>query len=450
MKKTLVTLLCTLLVTSLVACNGESNGDTPAPSDTNPVSESTPLDVTLDASSFTNVGTKETVLVDTAEYKLTLSENYSRHTNSDTIGGFYFSMTLENKTNEKVSFLFEDIAVNGKTIPLDEANLNYGTKIDPADSTFGALVLSYDSLSAMGITTIEEVSFVLEVYPVTGAYGELGDLLYTSEKLSFECIADYEGEDVEDEDEEAGSSYTYNEVTVEEQVLLDDAGLKISTTGDITFEEGYAHRIGLLIENKTDGDLSLQTRYVAVNGYSQTTYLWTTVPAGETLETTLNLLYYDLMLCNIDTIATVEFVLEVGVMDPYIYEPIVIETSAAGYEQPNEFEGTTVYNENGIEIIALDCVYDLEHASGPVFYINNQSGSEIDIRLTDVTMNGISVGKEGESRLASGIYHVKLLDYSNDMYDNDIETITDMSFNLTIYDDSFNAIADGETVSITY
>ncbi len=466
MKKIVVTLMCALLATSLVACGKTSADPTASTDPDNTYVSETGLgdgidNITGDTSTITPVGVAKAILLDETDYKITLDDKPAKYTKKETgyNDGMLFSLTIENNTDQNVSFCFKDIKVNGEEMLLTEgAALSemYGTEVSANDSGFAGLLVPFQSLYASEITTIENVSFIVEVYPVTGSYGEFGELLYASDEITFETIEGYEGEgysddeEEDDEDEDFASSYTYTEVTLEEQILLDDSNLKISTTGDITYEEGYAQRIGLSIENKTDSDLMIQSEYIQVNGYSQTTYLWVTVPANDTLETSIDLLYYDLMLSKIDTIATVEFVISVGIGRDYVYDPITIETSAADYEQPNEFEGTTIYNDNGIEIIALDCVYEFEYFTGPVFYIHNQSGSRIDIRMENVTINGIPVSKGGESHLADNMYHVRCSDYSGDMYENNIDTIDEMTFDLTIYDDSFKTIVDGESISISY
>ena len=467
MKKIVVTLMCALLATSLVACSKTPSGNTSTGSETSSdtyLSETGLGDgidnITGDPATITDVGTAEAVLMDTGDYKITLEEKYAKYTKKETgyNDGMLFSIIVENNTDKTVSFCFKDIKINGEEMLLTEAAELleiYGTETAANDTTFAGLLVPFQSLYASETTTIESISFVTEIYPVVGNYGELGELLYTSEEITFETIKDYCGDDDEDDEddedeEDRDNGYTYNEVTVEEQVLVDDSLLKICTTGDITYEEGYAQKIGLTIENKTDTDLMIISDYVAVNGYNQTTYLWQNVPAGEIAETSIDLLYYDLMLSHIDTIATVEFVIEVGIVDAIIYDPIVIETSAAGYEQPFEFEGTTIYNENGLEIIALDNVYDIERFIGPVFIFVNNTGGDIRTNFENVTINGITVENQGHSRLPSGFYNIRLMDYSDDMYENDIETLDEFECTLTVYSENFEKLLDAEPVSISY
>lgn len=466
MKKIFVTIMCVMVAMSLVACSKEPSEGTPSTSvttETVDVSETKMGDgiddVTGDPSTITAVGVVETVLLDEADYKLTLEETTAEFTRKETGNndGIFFPIQAENYTSQKVAFCFKDIKVNGEPILLTEAaalSERYGVEAEANGTAYPSVLIPFQSLYTSGITTIENVSFVVEIYPVTGSYGEFGDLLYTSEEIVFETIEGYgkESDNEEDEwdEEESTSSYTYNEVTVEEQVLLDDELLKICTTGDIIYEEGYAQRIGLTIENKTDDELMITSKYIAVNGYSQTTYLMNSIPAGEMLETSIDLFEYDLLLCNIDTISTVELVIDVGIVDPVTYPPITIKTSAADDEPSSAFEGTTVLNENGIEVIALDCQYDLKGSSGPVFIIINHSGSDIMTSFENVTINGIAVGIQGHSRLVNGLSHISLFDYSDDMSDNDIETITDFKCTLTICDTSFKKLVDNAKIEVSY
>ncbi len=468
MKRIVVFLMCTVLATSLVACiktpdTSSSSGDIGNNSVSDTAVDDTLGDgiddITGDPTTIVEVGVKEVVLLETDDYKIILNDKAAKYSKDDKINhALLFSTIAENNTDQKVAFIFKDLKINGKDMQdtKDSALWEiYGTEVDPNSMGFPGILIPFQSLYVDNITTIETISFVIEVYPVTGSYGEHGELLYSSEEVTIETIVGYEGADFDDdwddeEDEDEDDGYTYTEVTIEEQVLLDDELLKIATTGDITYEEGYAQRIGLTIENKTDSDLMINSRYIAVNGYTQTTYLFFDVPAGETLDTSIDLFYYDLMMCNIDTIATVEFAFELGMLDTISYGPITIETSAADYEQPFDFDGTTVYNENGIEVIALDEISELYDFVGPVFIFINNTGADIRTNFENVTINGISVSNEGESHLPSGMYSIRLLDYSDDMYDNNIDSIDEFACELTIYGENFEILADGEPISIAY
>ncbi len=470
MKKIVVTLMFALLATSLVACQkltppeldpNLNTGDTSSSDNDSYVIPGDGIDnLTGDPSSIVEVGVKETMLLDTADYKVTLDDRPAKYSKDDEYNfAMIFRTTAENYTDQTVSFCITDIKINGKDMQDTESSAlheKYGTQVSPEDLDYPSILIPFQSLYAADITTVETISFVIEVYPVIGAYGELGELLYASEEVTIETIVGYEGADFEDDDEEDADDedkddgYTYTEVTVEEKVLVDDELLKITTTGDITYEEGYAQKIGLTIENKTGSDLMIISRYVAVNGYNQTSYLWHNVPAGETLDTSIDLLYYDLMLSNIDTISTIEFVIDVGLTNPVTYDPIIIETSAKGYEQPFDFDGTTIYNENGVEVIALDETSDIYDFNGPVFIFINNTGGDIRTNFENVTINDISVSNEGHSRLPSGMYSVRLLDYSHDMYEYDIETIDEFACTLTIYSENFEKILDAEPITITY
>jgi len=460
MKKLLVTLVCATVLTSLVACKTEpttvpSNVNSPENSDVTSASETpsneTTTELTLDVTTITPVGTKEVVLIDTDEYKLTLKENRAPEINADdTDGFFWFEMHLENKTDEKLAFFYEDIEINGIKIPTEEKSWSYRTNADPADTSYASLNLTYELLLSSGITTIEEVSFVLDAYSLVGVYEDLGDLKYTSERLSFTCIPNYDGSDEEDEEDTPANTYTSNEVTIEEQVLWDDDKIKICTTGEFTFEENYGHSIGLTIQNKTDTELMIKSEYAQVNGYSLSTPLWVSVPANQTIDAKKDILFSDLLVANIDTISRIEFVLSVGNVNKYLTDPIVIETSASGYDQPNEFEGSAVYNDNGIEILALDCVYDLQHLSGPVLYVHNECGTEINLYLDNITINGTPVGSSMILCLYNNQYHVKIIDLGYQMNENDIETINEITFDLTIINSSFDTIAENIPVSVSY
>lgn len=208
MKKMLTTFICAIFLTSLIACKTEFTAvpsvvTPPENSDVTSVSENTSdkedTDLTLDISIFPGIGTKETVLIDTDEYKLTLKENFAPDTFLDEANGFFwFDMTIENKTDENLAFFFEDIEINGIDICSEEQSWTNRTNVDAGETTYAALIIKHETLLSFDITTVEEISFVLDAYSLVSIYEELGDLVYTSERLSFPCIPYYNG-DVEEE-----------------------------------------------------------------------------------------------------------------------------------------------------------------------------------------------------------------------------------------------------------
>ncbi|MBE5942316.1 MAG: hypothetical protein E7264_07255 [Lachnospiraceae bacterium] len=461
MKKLLITITSIMCAMSLAACGKETSQNMPETSistENKEVAETKTGDgiddITGDPSTIVDVNVEETVLLDEGDYKLTLSESMRKETGEN--DGILFKIDAQNNTSQKVAVCFKKIKVNGEPILLTEAaalSERYGVEVDANGVGYPAVMIPLESLYASGITTIEKVSFVVEIYPVTGSYGEFGDVLYTSDELTFETLVGY-GESADDNeeeltDEEDVSLYVRDKVSVDKQVLLDDETLKICTTGEVFCEDGYAQRIGITVENKTDNKCMIKSKYIAVNGYEQTTYLMDEIAAGETLETSIDIFLSDLEVCNIDKISTIAFVLDVGLIDFVTYPEITIQISDTESEQSSSKEGTTVLNENGIEIIALDCRYNQDGAAGPVFVINNHSGSFIMTSFENVTINGIEVGMQSHM-IADGLSEVSLFDYSDDMEDNGIESITEFRCTLIICDDEFKKIVDNAKIEVSY
>ena len=124
------------------------------------------------------------------------------------------------------------------------------------------------------------------------------------------------------------------DAVLEETVLLDEDGVKITATG-LTYTD-YEVRVDLTLENNSGKDLSFVVGSMgyscnSVNGYMiDDGYLNCDVAAGKKASDTISFSYDDLMLYGIDEIADLE--LGIYTTDPSYhstyYKPFQLKTSA--------------------------------------------------------------------------------------------------------------------------
>lgn len=178
MKKIVITLLSVLLAISLTACGNTllkqyENAEDPA-------------------SLFTDVGTEETILSDSDDVIITLEGWPAQYTRSDLEGheGFRFTLSIENNTDLTTAFVFKFVTVNGVEMPVDEQEalrILYPNAIWENEKGYEFLTIKYEELAQNNITTIENVSFLVEGYTLN-ADGTTKDCVYSSGILEFDTV----------------------------------------------------------------------------------------------------------------------------------------------------------------------------------------------------------------------------------------------------------------------
>ena len=95
------------------------------------------------------------------------------------------------------------------------------------------------------------------------------------------------------ETEETITEDKSEEITINETILVDDAGVKI-TAKSLDVDGLFGPEIKLLIENNSGEDLTFQSRNASVNGYMVETMMSVDVTNGKKANDTLIFLDYDL------------------------------------------------------------------------------------------------------------------------------------------------------------
>ena len=141
-----------------------------------------------------------------------------------------------------------------------------------------------------------------------------------------------------DEAEEATETSEPEEVTVEERLLIDQNGVKITVTGMTSSDTGP--RLSFLIENDTDKNLTVQAMNASVNGSVVDTMMSAEVAAMENANAELTFPSQTLSENGITTVTDMEFSFHVFETDgnaPYFDSDVVrVETSAMGSSAQNK------------------------------------------------------------------------------------------------------------------
>lgn len=263
-------------------------------------------------------------------------------------------------------------------------------------------------------------------------------------------------EDTPDDNGSETDNVEKSEISIEEQVLLEQDGIKITATG---MEEDaiWGTGIKLEIENNTEQNVTVGCNALIVNDYMITDLFASDIAAGKKANETMYMMSSELEAAGISNIGQVEVYFHVYDSDSYttLFDADVVTIQTSEYaEMDTDIEtgndGVELYNQDGVKIVGKYVDENSFWGTAVLLYIENTSGRKIGITCDDMSVNGYMVSPLFSSTVYDG---KKALDditiLSTDLEDNGIETVEDIELNFHIYDvDSYETICD--TGSITF
>jgi hypothetical protein len=242
--------------------------------------------------------------------------------------------------------------------------------------------------------------------------------------------------------------------TIEEQVLYDQKGIKI-TALSMKEDPFLGSEINLLIENSSKINSTVQVRDVSVNDFMIEPTFSSDVAAGKKANDSISFLQQDLERNAIGKIATVEFRFSIFNTDTFdtIAESdiITINTSAKDtYVQNYDDSGKVIYESGNVRIIDKGLASD--ELLGPEIkvYIENNSKKYITVQTQNVSVNGYMVEPIFSSDIAPGKKTNDGITFT-DLADNGIDKISDVELTFLIFDtSSLETIAESDVIKLKY
>lgn len=237
----------------------------------------------------------------------------------------------------------------------------------------------------------------------------------------------------------AGSS---SDITIEEQVLFEKDGLKVTAT-EYVVDSFWGDGIKLLIENNGASDIGVGCTALIVNDYMIADLFSTTVAAGKKANETLYLSNSGLQAAGIENVGKVEVYFHTFDSDSYMTISdigcVTIQTSEFDSmdSTPND-EGQELYNENGIRIVGKYVDENSFWGAAVLLYIENNSGKNRIIQCDDMSINGFMITPYFSSTVYDGkkaIDEITLM--SSDLEENGITSIEDIELKFNIMDEDF-------------
>ena len=257
------------------------------------------------------------------------------------------------------------------------------------------------------------------------------------------------------ESENSTENKVEQEVSVEETLLLDEQGIKITLN---SIEKSlFGVDLKVSIENNSDKNVTIQTRNESVNGYMITTMFSCDVAPGKKANDEITLLRSDLQRMGIVDSADVEFYFHVYDSDEWkeIFDSdtIVVKTNIADtYEYVYDTSGLELYNADGILVVYKGLDNGL---LGPcvILYIENMSDKTIVVQTRDESINGYMVDAMFSSTIAPKKRVIDDIDFlKSDLEKSGVEKVEDIEeieISLNIFDDNtWNTIVETAPIII--
>lgn len=262
-------------------------------------------------------------------------------------------------------------------------------------------------------------------------------------------------EPVETEAPDEPTEAPSGKVTVEEQVLVDEKDVKI-TLKTLDNSSWFGPELKILIENNSDKNLLFSIENACVNGYMNNASLYASVSAGKKANEEISLSQTDIEACGITTIACVEVCFDISdeEYDDYLNTDLItIKTSAdEGYDYTFNDSGEVAYDEGGVKIVVKGLADNNLFGAGVVFYIENNSDTDVLITSDNVSVNGFMVDDLLYCTVLAGRHAVDTSTLmSSDIEENGIETIEEIEMIFQISEaDTWKTIAESDPVKFAF
>jgi len=280
---------------------------------------------------------------------------------------------------------------------------------------------------------------------------EKKDIVTTDKGAAGDEAAD-EAANEETAEEDAACS---TDVTIEEQVLVDQNGIVIKAT-EYTTDSIWGDGIKLVIENNSDKNVSVGCKALIVNDYMITDLFVADIAAGKKANETMYLSSTELEAAGIDAVGQVEVYFQVydsaSYEDIFTTEAVTIQTSEyANMDTTPNDAGTELYNEGGIKIVGKAVDEDSFWGTAILLYIENTSGNNVGVQCYNMSINGFMISPYFSCDVYDGkkaFNEITIMD--SDLEDNGIESIDEVELQFHVYNvDTYDTIADSDPIKFS-
>ena len=258
----------------------------------------------------------------------------------------------------------------------------------------------------------------------------------------------------ESTNDSTGETVSANIPTIEEQVLIEKDGIKITAT-DYKNDSIWGDGVNLLVENNSDKDYTIGCDALIVNDYMISDLFSADVAAGKKSNEMVYISSSELEASGIDSVGKIEIYFHAYDDDwDYLFQNKYAEIKTSEYENmdttPNDI-GKELYCNNGIKIVGKAVDEESFWGTALLLYIENESGQDVGISVDDMSINGFMIAPVFATTVYDG---KKAIDditvFSGDLEENGIETVDEVELKFHIYNaDSYDTIADTKPIAFS-
>lgn len=244
------------------------------------------------------------------------------------------------------------------------------------------------------------------------------------------------------------------EISISEQLLLDQDGIKVTATEYVN--DGFlGDGLKLLIENNSDKDYTLGCDALIVNDFMLSDLFSTTVAAGKKTNETLSMYSSELASAGIDTVGKVEIYFHAYDSEwKTLFQDVYTEVDTSAFDSMDtsvDASGTELYNSNGIRIVGKGVEEDSFLGKSIPLYIENTSGQNVTVSVDDLSVNGFMLEPLFSATVYDGkktLRSITLL--SSELETNGITSIEQVELKFKLLNSkTYQTIAESDVVAFT-
>lgn len=255
-----------------------------------------------------------------------------------------------------------------------------------------------------------------------------------------------------------------NEISVDETVLVDDNGIKITAVG-VELDEESNVCVQLKIENNTDNDVTVYASSGSVNGCDIIPSIYgglLDIGAHEEIETLLGYLRYDLQIHGITDINYMEVSFRISDTDGNFLDNCWYTTSVRMNTIENivtnencDIGPAIVYDNNGVTISILG-IYNNEDTgcSDVAIYIENYNTYGISVESSYIEANGCESCSEFNRYIKPEDTKLEFIEIDKEFFSkNGFKTVDDIktTFNIVeVYDTGYEPLGDTGEILVKF
>ncbi|MGB4330092.1 MAG: hypothetical protein WBK03_01205 [Dethiobacteria bacterium] len=248
-----------------------------------------------------------------------------------------------------------------------------------------------------------------------------------------------------------------DEVTVDEQVVLDHDGITV-TVKSLEMDGTWGPRLKVFVENKRDNSVTIQVRDLAINGVMVESIFSCEVAAGKQANDEIVFMSTDLEVAGIELIKEIEFkfhVFDTETWDTvFDSETITITTSAPpSFTQAYDDSGFVALDQDGFKIV-IKYLDSKESFWGADIYTYIENNSDIDatIQIRNMSVNGFMIEPIFSTEVLAGKKAFDTITFlESDLTDNEITSIDELEFKFHIFEtNSGDTVLDSAQITVTF